>query len=125
MIERKIVSASVVTMAVSNMVLVSLLVLKLHTTPADVQRQVVDLSTQLTMATQSVEASVRVCTDNITEVQAEMGRRGEWMQSIDEELVNRTKDRIYRSEVQQWVKQAKELNPALDLPDIDTIQKSM
>ena len=110
---------------ISNLVLAFMMIVKLQMTPAEVYNKVSSLSTQISMSLQTVEMHVGEVSKNVGDISTEMERRGEWMRSIDDELANRTKDRIYRSEVKRWVRQAKELNPSLDLPDIDAIQKPM
>ena len=110
---------------ISNLVLAFMMIVKLQMTPAEVYNKVSSLSTQISMSLQTVEMHVGEVSKNVGDISTEMERRGEWMRSIDDELANRTKDRIYRSEVKRWVEQVREINPQLKVPDIDAIQKSM
>ena len=110
---------------ISNLVLAFMMIVKLQMTPAEVYNKVSSLSTQISMSLQTVEMHVGEVSKNVGDISTEMERRGEWMRSIDDELANRTKDRIYRSEVKRWVEQVREINPQLKVPDIDAIQKPM
>jgi len=49
----------------------------------------------------------------------EMSKRKESMDSIDDELAARTRDRFFRSQFEKWLTDAKRLNPEIELPEVD------
>ena len=113
------------TSVASNVLLAFVMIIKLQTTPSDVANRVGQLSTQLTVAVQAVESSVKHVAEDVTAINDELDRRGVRIEAIESELTERTKDRIFRSKIERWAGQVRELNPQLKIPAIDQIQEAM
>ena len=113
------------TSVASNVLLAFVMIIKLQTTPSDVANRVGQLSTQLTVAVQAVESSVKHVAEDVTAINDELDRQGVRIEAIESELTERTKDRIFRSEIERWAGQVRELNPQLKIPAIDQIQEAM
>jgi len=96
----------------SNMVLGAVIFTRLAVTPADVLHEVNNNFMELRAA---ADDSKR----NIDELRGIVDQRGEWMRSVDTELANRTRDRLYRSEFKQWCEVVRMRHPELSLPDLD------
>jgi hypothetical protein len=91
----------------------------LRTTPSEVLAEVKTVA-------KSLDQTLTRLDERVESIDAELENRGQWMQGVDNELETRTKDRLFRSEFDRWLKNAKELNPDLpDLPDDENTQAAL
>lgn len=95
----------------ANGVLVAVTYAKLDVTPSDVQHLIRELHTEHLQRIENLEGE-------LAEMQTELTQRGEWIETVDVELARRTKDRIYRRDVEQWVEGFRERNPEAEVPDL-------
>ena len=103
--QSRLIAFLLVVLCAQQMYLFSLMRVR----PADVLARVDDLGHQILESQESANA-------RIADIDAELSKRKEWMDSIDSELVRRTQDRIFRSQVEQWVGEVQARNPQLDMP---------
>lgn len=97
--------------AFSNVVLTVLLWATLRVAPSDVLSAV-------TLFRDETARNHERFRDRLGDMAAELERRGVWMDSIDNEMAERARDRIFRSEFQSWLNEAQQINPNVQLPDL-------
>jgi hypothetical protein len=107
-ISRVLIYASIV----ANMILGSVIFMRLETTPADVM-------TQFKISFELINDRIQESDERIANLAKVVDQRGEWMKSVDVLLTDRTRDRLYRAEFRQWCDEVKARNgDRIDLPDI-------
>ena len=98
-----------VIVILSNMVLCTVLAVTLRTTPADVSEQL----TAIVVDLNETHAGIR---DELNEIKLVMKSRGEWIEGVDATLTERTKDRVFKSQVIEWQSQFSKMNPGVKVP---------
>ena len=67
-------------------------------------------------------SSIQQALTDIAEIHIEMEKRGSWMKAVDLDLENRTRDRVFRSEVSTMLEQLAAENPELKVPTLPDLE---
>lgn len=92
-----------------SLFLVAILWFKLEVTPSQVKANVEILHGDM----ERVNARLK---QQIDEMQTVLDERGVWIESVDSELAERTRDRMYRADFVKWQNELRTLNPGLEVP---------
>jgi hypothetical protein len=72
----------------------------------------------------AIGISNHIVANNHSNVKKEINDINDWMKKVSIAMDDSVKDRIYKEDIIKWVRQVKELNPEIDLPDIEEIRSN-
>jgi len=107
---------ALLSLALSNVVLVGMLGYQLRVTPSDVRNQLLLESSAIRAETESLR---RIALENYEEIR----NRAPRLNRLEEAIQERMTDRVYRQEVIEWIEKAQQLNPDLTLPAMDKLNE--
>jgi peptidoglycan hydrolase CwlO-like protein len=104
-----------------NVMIAFMLLGGVRTNPADVKKQL-DIKVIEIQAEQSkLKFKLEQVYEKVLEINTHLKERTELISVLIDELPERTRDRIYRREIEQWAENIKALNPDMHLPPIPQI----
>lgn len=96
---------------ISNFVLIGIILVKLSVAPADVREEVLEVHKQVVYNTGLIQKEIGEFSDRLDGINA-------WINETNTLLKERTRDRLYKEQLKQWIQQTRETNPDLNLPPL-------
>jgi hypothetical protein len=108
-----------------NFVTAFLLFGGVRTNPADVKKQLAEAVQQAESHSLEIARKLDKVSETATSIQSALRERNSLLTDILDQLPATARDRIYRAEIEQLVRDLKELNPDLKIPDIPRLVEAV
>ena len=99
-------------MTITNIILTVFIIVRLRVPPAEVLENVKGVHAQVVHNTGLIQAEIEKSVQQLERIQT-------WMEETDNVVAERTRDRVYKRQLDEWISNLKKDNPEISVPDFE------